>query len=153
MCTRGPPACPAAENAREHPRPEEKNMSMSKKRQLDTSTYLCAPRATTFECHVLSFARTSKLCCYYYYCLSWGRVIACRQNILVILWCVQAYSTSYRISLSAVCCLCALYAIITDGKSCRRPISTNLGPMETGEYGLTRGTFFVALSLEVVAVT
>ena len=33
-----------------------------------------------------------------------------------------------------------------------RPISTNPGSMEAGEYGLTRGTCFVARRLEVVAV-
>ena len=27
----------------------------------------------------------------------------------------------------------------TDGESCTRPISTNPGSMEAGEYGLTRG--------------
>ena len=30
-CVRGPPACPAAENAREDPRPEEKSLPMCKK--------------------------------------------------------------------------------------------------------------------------
>ena len=33
-----------------------------------------------------------------------------------------------------------------------RPIPTNPGSMEAGEYGLTRGTCFVARRLEVVAV-
>ena len=33
-----------------------------------------------------------------------------------------------------------------------RPISTNPGSMEAGEYGLTLWTFFVARRLEVVAV-
>ena len=33
-----------------------------------------------------------------------------------------------------------------------RPISTNPGSMEAGEYGLTRGTRFAARCLEVVAV-
>ena len=37
-------------------------------------------------------------------------------------------------------------------ESCTRPISTNAGSMEAGEYGLTRGTCFVAHRLEVVAV-
>ena len=40
----------------------------------------------------------------------------------------------------------------TDYESCTRPISTNPGSMEAGEYGLTRGTCFVARRLEVVAV-
>ena len=37
-------------------------------------------------------------------------------------------------------------------ESCTKPISTNPGSMEAGEYGLTRGTCFVARRLEVVAV-
>ena len=39
-----------------------------------------------------------------------------------------------------------------DSERCTRPISTNPGSMEAGEYGLTRGMCFVASSLEVVAV-
>ena len=39
-----------------------------------------------------------------------------------------------------------------DCESCTRPISTNPGSMESGEYGLTRETCFVARRLEVVAV-
>ena len=42
--------------------------------------------------------------------------------------------------------------VFTDCESCTRPISTNPGSMEAGEYGLTRGTCFVARRLEVVAV-
>ena len=37
-------------------------------------------------------------------------------------------------------------------ESCTRPISTNPGSIEAGEYGLTRWTCFVARRLEVVAV-
>ena len=35
---------------------------------------------------------------------------------------------------------------------CTRPISTSPGSIEAGQYGLTRGTCFVARHLEVVAV-
>ena len=42
--------------------------------------------------------------------------------------------------------------LFTDCESCTRPISTNPGSMEAGEYGLARGTCFVARRLEVVAV-
>ena len=41
----------------------------------------------------------------------------------------------------------------TDYESCTRPIYSNPGSMEAGEYELTRGTRFVASRLEVVAVT
>ena len=44
------------------------------------------------------------------------------------------------------------FVVFTDCESCTRPISTNPGSMEAGEYGLTRGTCFVAHRLEVVAV-
>ena len=40
----------------------------------------------------------------------------------------------------------------TDYESCTRPIYSNPGSMEAGEYELTRGTRFVASRLEVVAV-
>ena len=42
--------------------------------------------------------------------------------------------------------------VFTVCESCTRPISTNPGSMEAGEYGLTSGTCFVARRLEVVAV-
>ena len=42
--------------------------------------------------------------------------------------------------------------VFTDCESCTRPISTNLVSMKAGEYGLTRGTCFVACRLEVVVV-
>ena len=48
--------------------------------------------------------------------------------------------------------MCLTFVVFTDGESCKRPISTNPGSMEAGEYGLTRGTCFVACRLEVVAV-
>ena len=44
------------------------------------------------------------------------------------------------------------FVVFTDCESCTRPISTNPGSMESGEYGLTRGTCFLACRLEVVAV-
>ena len=44
------------------------------------------------------------------------------------------------------------FVVFTAYESCTRPISTNPGSMEAGEYGLTRGTCFVARRLEVVAV-
>ena len=48
---------------------------------------------------------------------------------------------------------CLIYlSTSTDCESCTRPISTNQGSMEAGEYGLTCGTRFVARCLEVVAV-
>ena len=40
----------------------------------------------------------------------------------------------------------------SDCKSCTRPIPTNLGSMETGEYRLTRGTCSVAWRLELDAI-
>ena len=47
---------------------------------------------------------------------------------------------------------CVTFVVFTDCESCTGPISTNPGSMEAGEYGLTRGTCFVARRLEVVAV-
>ena len=44
------------------------------------------------------------------------------------------------------------FVVFTDCESCTRPISTNPGSMEAGEYGLTRGTCFLACRLELDAV-
>ena len=49
-------------------------------------------------------------------------------------------------------CVCVTFVDFADCESCTRPISTNLGYMEAGEYGPTRGTCFAARLLEVVAV-
>ena len=56
------------------------------------------------------------------------------------------------ISLSVSVSVCVTFVVFTDCESCTRSISTNPGSMEAGEYGLTRGTCFVARRLEVVAV-
>ena len=65
--------------------------------------------------------------------------------------CVQgAMSVCLSVPLSV--CVCVIFVVFTDCESCTRPISANLGSMEVGEYGLTRGTCFVARRLEVVAV-
>ena len=44
------------------------------------------------------------------------------------------------------------FVVFTDCESCTRPISTNPGSMEAGEYGLTRGTCFLACGLVLDAV-
>ena len=56
----------------------------------------------------------------------------------------------YLIGLSV--CVCVTFVVFTDCESCTRPISTNPGSMEAGEYGLTRGTCFFARRLTMVAV-
>ena len=48
--------------------------------------------------------------------------------------------------------MCVTFVVFTDCESCTRSISTNAVSMEAGEYGLTRGTWFFARCLEVVAV-
>ena len=58
----------------------------------------------------------------------------------------------YLISLSVCMCNIGRFDVFADCESYTRPISTNPGPMEAGEHGLTRGTCFVARRLEVVAV-
>ena len=58
------------------------------------------------------------------------------------------------ICLSVCVCVCDIeFVVFTDCDSCTRQISTNPGPMEAGEYGLSRGTCFAARRLELVAVT
>ena len=56
----------------------------------------------------------------------------------------------YLISLSV--CVCVTFVVYTDCGSCTKPISTNPASMEESEYGLTRGTCFVARRHDVVAV-
>ena len=58
----------------------------------------------------------------------------------------------YLICLSVCVCTCVKFVVFTDCESCTRPISTNLASMESGEYGLTRGTCFIACRLELHAV-
>ena len=58
----------------------------------------------------------------------------------------------YLISLSVSVSVCVTFVVFADCESCTKPIFTNPGSMEAGEYGLTRGTCFVAHRLEVVAV-
>ena len=48
--------------------------------------------------------------------------------------------------------MCVTFVVFTDCESCTRPISTNPGSMEAGEYELTWDVFFVAHRLEVAAV-
>ena len=48
--------------------------------------------------------------------------------------------------------VCVTLVVFADCESCTSPISTNPGSMEGCEYGLTRGTCFVAHRPEVVAV-
>ena len=48
--------------------------------------------------------------------------------------------------------MCVTFTDLTDCESCTRPISTNPRSMEAGEYGLTRGTCFLACCLELDAV-
>ena len=71
-----------------------------------------------------------------------------RRESLFIPGCVQGAI------IKLVClCVCVTFVVFTDCESCTKPISTNPGSMEAGEYGLTRGTCFVARRVEVVAVT
>ena len=58
----------------------------------------------------------------------------------------------YLNSLSVCLCVCVTFVVFTDCEICTRPISTNPGSMEAGEYRLTRGMCFVARRLEVVTV-
>ena len=87
------------------------------------------------------FLRTHTACCKYeatlhYLHLCWYRV-AYRVPLFTLSVCVRA---------------CVTLVVFTDCKSCSRPISTNPGSMESGDYGLTRGTRSIACRLELHAV-
>ena len=78
-----------------------------------------------------------------------------RQKSFSIPGCVQGASISLVCLYVCQCacqCVCATFVVFTDCESCPRPISSNPGSMEAGEYGLMSGTCFVARRLEVVAV-
>ena len=82
-------------------------------------------------------------------------VFAFRQKSLFISGCVQGaiikiVCLSVRLSVSDS--VCVTLVVFTDCQSCTRPISTNPRSMEAGEYGLTRGTCFLACRLELDAV-
>ena len=63
------------------------------------------------------------------------------------------YLISLSVCLSVCLCVtvCVTFGAFTDCESCTRPISTNPGSMEGGEYGLTRVTCFLACRLELEA--
>ena len=63
----------------------------------------------------------------------------CLQSAIIQLFCLSV-------------CVCATFSELIDCENCTRPISTNPGSMEAGEYWLTRGTCFIARRLEVIAV-
>ena len=72
---------------------------------------------------------------------------------LLVPGCVQgAIIQLVCLSVCLCVCVCETFIVFTDCESCTRPISTNQGSMEAGEYGPTRGTCFVARRLERVAV-
>ena len=48
--------------------------------------------------------------------------------------------------------VCVTLIVFTDCENWTRPITTNPGSMEAGEYGLTRGTCFLVCGLELDAV-
>ena len=61
-------------------------------------------------------------------------------------------SLSVRLSVCVSVNVCVIFVVLIDCESCTRLISTNPGSMESGEYGLTRGTYFIACRLELHAV-
>ena len=66
--------------------------------------------------------------------------------------CHYSICLSVRLSVCVSVSVCVTFVVFTDCESCTRPISTNSGSIEAGEYGLTRRTCFVARRLELVAV-
>ena len=66
--------------------------------------------------------------------------------------CHYLISLSVRLCVCVSVSVCVTFVVFNDRESCTRPISTNPGSMETGEYERTRGTRFITCRLEVVAV-
>ena len=65
--------------------------------------------------------------------------------------CVSVCLSIFLSVLSVCVTVSVTFVVFTDFESCTRPIYTNSGSMEAGEYGLTRGTWFIARRLEMVA--
>ena len=86
---------------------------------------------------------------YTFYGIIMRSFIAYRQKSLFIPGCLQGAIIEL---VCASVCVCVTFVVFTDCESCTRPISTNPGSMEAGEYGQKRGTCSVARRLEVVAV-
>ena len=81
-------------------------------------------------------------------------VFAYRQDRLFIPGCVQGVIILFVCLSVCVClCVCVTFVVFTVCESSTKPISTSPGSMEASEYGLTRGTCFVARRLEVGAVS
>ena len=59
---------------------------------------------------------------------------------------------SCNLSVCVSISVCVTFVDFTDCESCTRPISTNPGCMEAGQYGFTRVTCFLACRLELDAV-
>ena len=74
------------------------------------------------------------------------------QKSLFIPGCVQGGNYLISLSVGMCVCVCVTFVVFTDYESCTRPFSTNPESMESGEYGLTRGTCFIACRLELHAV-
>ena len=72
----------------------------------------------------------------------YNEAVPIRQNASLHLYTEVSTSLHDLISLSAVYCVFVTFVFLTDCESCTRPISTNPGSMEAGEYGLTRGICF-----------
>ena len=75
----------------------------------------------------------------------------CVHGAIIYLVCLSV-CLSVCVCLSVWLCVCVTFVVFTDCESCTRPISTNPGSMEVGDYWLTRRTCFFASRLEVVAV-
>ena len=79
-----------------------------------------------------------------------------RRPCLIYISTSTGVRTGYHYLISLSVCLsvsvCVTFVVFTECESCTRPISTNPGSMETGEYGLTRGKCFLACGLELDAV-
>ena len=77
-----------------------------------------------------------------------------RPSCLIYLSTITGVRTGchYLFVLSVCACVQHSSFLVIAKALCTRPISTNPGSMEAGEYGLAHGARFVAVCLEVVAV-
>ena len=122
---------------------------------------LGAARLHFFFVSFVFFLRTHTACCRYevplphlplYQYRGAYRVPLMNLSVCLAVRLSVCLSVCLSFCLSVCLCVCVTFVVFTGCESCTRPISINPGSIEAGEYGLTRGTCFVARRLEVVAV-
>ena len=88
----------------------------------------------------------------FFYFESTRPIASTRQPCFMYLSTRTAVRRGCHYLISLCLCVCVTFVVFTNCESCTRPITTNPGSMDAGQYALTRVTCFVARCLELVVV-